>query len=103
VEEQKKGRGRKRKSNAKPQYNDVSSSDFIYYTLCMLWLSTRLCTCFFYCLIPLLYCGILCSLRYLLNGLCIITCVADWMVLGCAFEQLMFTPQDALITFTNLS
>ncbi|KAM0825578.1 hypothetical protein ACQ4PT_069455 [Festuca glaucescens] len=33
VEEQKKGRGRKRKSNAKPQYNDVSSEDFVSYTL----------------------------------------------------------------------
>lgn len=30
MEEQKKGRGRKRKAANKPQYNDVSS-DFIYY------------------------------------------------------------------------
>ena len=32
VEDKKKGRGRKRIANSKPQYNDVSA-DFIYYAL----------------------------------------------------------------------
>jgi ATP-dependent DNA helicase len=32
VEDKKKGRGKKRTTNSKPQYNDVSA-DFIYYSL----------------------------------------------------------------------
>lgn len=42
VEEKKKGRGRKRKANSAPQYNDVSSG-FIYNLLLFVNMSVHIC------------------------------------------------------------